>query len=388
MENEDLKWLGDDGIILWEDIIPGKLNIIDAPCGCGKTTFVEKKLPWLWITEVLYLVDTANGLEAFKKRGTLKEYNGKEYYKNDRITAMTYATFATLCTYNPDAPLWNTKYDLIVCDELQSVIKWSKIHSKDINLHTGALLEIHKRIAIGARVVAISATTFNIKEEFKDEFVITPIHGELKHYTVEKTIEYRNIWNLLPQLPLDKRGIIYVPHIKTMIDISNFFAEQEIKAVMVFSKNNKTFSMDDEKLKVRNSILTHEKIPDDVQVLLINAASETGINIKSDVDYIVVNSGDPDTVTQVIGRVRNDIHTAYVLAETCKEQPYISHLDEKWLNRWLSTEDKEELCRELNFRDKRGRLIGWTTIKKALKFNYFEVYNTHKRTGDYSLITR
>ena len=155
MKQSEEYFLGEKGIINLDEIQQGKLNIIHAPCGSGKTTFVEKKL-WTeaYWGDLLYLIDSRNALEAFKIRGEQKEYNGKIYYKHRGITAMTYATFAALCIYKPDEWLWNDEGSLIVCDELQSAIKWSHINSneddlwfrKDINLHKTALEELHKRL--------------------------------------------------------------------------------------------------------------------------------------------------------------------------------------------------------------------------------------------------
>lgn len=67
-------WLSEEGIINPKEFVYGKLNIIDAPCGCGKTTFVEHKL-WeqsYW-GKMLYLIDTKNALEAFQHSGVGKE---------------------------------------------------------------------------------------------------------------------------------------------------------------------------------------------------------------------------------------------------------------------------------------------------------------------------
>ena len=77
--------------------------------------------------DLLFLIDTRNALEAFKVRGEEKEYNGEKYYKHKGITAMTYGTFAMLCIHKPEDWLWGDEDALIVCDELQSVAKWSKI---------------------------------------------------------------------------------------------------------------------------------------------------------------------------------------------------------------------------------------------------------------------
>ena len=70
MKQTEESFLSKEGIIDLREILYGKLNIIEAPCGSGKTTFVEKKL---WKAnfghELLYLIDSKNALDAFKIRG-------------------------------------------------------------------------------------------------------------------------------------------------------------------------------------------------------------------------------------------------------------------------------------------------------------------------------
>lgn len=389
-ETTDEKWLSDEGVMDLKDIQHGKLNIIDAPCGCGKTTFVEKKL-WhqaLW-GDMLYLIDSKNGLEAFKKRGEEKEWKGEIYYKHEGITAMTYATFAMLSIYKPDEWLWDNEYVLIVCDELQSVIQWAKIPG-DVNLHKIAIQEIHRRIDIGARVVAISATTKTIRKEFDGKSVDVPIHGTLRKYHIKNTIKYKHLSNILDILPDDQRGVIYASHIDTMVTVYNALnGDRGIPCSTIWSINNPEYKMSEEDLAVRASILTREKIPDNIQVLIINAASQTGINIKSPIDYIVVNSTDEDVVTQAIGRVRHDIDTVYLLTRDSSDFAYLpqTKFDRKWLDIPLYKEDKEALCEELNLKDSRGRPFKWTNVKRSLKFSGYSVHDTHTRNGDYSIIS-
>ena len=385
------KYLGEDGVLDVKDIEYGKLNIIDAPCGCGKTTFVEKKL-WKesWWGDLLCLIDSKNGLEAFKRRGERKEYKGNVYYKHEGITAMTYATFAMLCIHREDNSwLWDGVESLIVCDELQSCIKWSKIDSEGINLHEVALKELHRRIADDARVVAISATTKRIREEFKNEWVDMPIHAELHRYEVKNKIYYQNLMTLVETLPADKRGVIYASHINTMIDLEWILSvERGISCVTIWSMNAPQ-EMNKEDLRVRNSIIEKERIPDDIQVVIINAASETGLNIKSDVDYVVVNSTDEDTVIQVVGRVRHDIDTVYYLEKKAGSAVYIT-LDriENWVDKRLYTGDKKKLCEHLNIRDYRGRLCGWTTVKMCLDCSGIRVVDGRDSKGKtYSVLS-
>lgn len=398
MNQTEESFLSQEGIINLKDIQHGKLNIIDAPCGCGKTTFVEKKL-WqeAYWGDLLYLIDSKNALDAFKQRGEEKEYHGKIYYKHRGITAMTYATFAALCIYKSNEWLWNDKDSLIVCDELQSAIKWSRIkngeedfwYRRDNNLHKTALEELHERIKIGARVVAITATPDSVRKEFKDECVDVPIHGVLKRYHANHTYTFQNLSSLVTALPTEKRGVIYTPHVKQMHSVQEQLEKRGIKAVGFWSENNFDHEMDDEEWDTRDSVILKGIIPDHVQVLLINAASETGINITSPVDYVVVNDSNPDTQIQAVGRIRHDVDTVYLRDYNSQNYTYITHerLAGKWLDRRLYEEDKRVLCEELNIRDERGRLYKWPNVKKSLRFSDFKVTDKQEKNGRrYSII--
>lgn len=394
MKQTEESFLGEEGIIEFNEIRDGKLNIITAPCGSGKTTFVEDKL-WkkTWWGDLLYLIDSRNALEAFKVRGEKKEYRGEVYYKHKGITAMTYATFAMLTIHKPDEWLWCDDLALIVCDELQSVIKWSKIKQEDgtVNIHEVALAELHKRIANGARIVAITATPSSIKEAFAHEYVDMPIHGRLKRYKVGNKQFFRSIKELVPLLPTDKCGVIYTPHIQQIIEIRDALTKRGIISDGFWSINNPDHKMTQEQLVIRESVILKGIIPNNIQVLLINASSETSININSPVDYVVVNDSNPDTQIQAVGRVRHDLETVYLRDLSPSKFTYIPYyaVDEKWLNRPLYTEDKEALCRELIIVDNRGRRYKWPNIRKTLIYSDFNVTDGRDKDGRrYSIIKR
>lgn len=393
MKQNEESFLGEEGIIRFKDIQYGKLNIITAPCGSGKTTFVEDKL-WkesYW-GDLLYLIDSRNALEAFKVRGEKKEYRGEVYYKHEGITAMTYATFAMLTIHKPNEWWWDDECALIVCDELQSAIKWAKIKQKDgtVNIHEVALAELHKRIKNGARIVAITATPSSIKKAFANEYFDVPIHGKLKQYHARDKQDFRSIKELVPLLPADKRGVIYTPHISQMIEIHNALTKRGIASEGFWSISNADHEMSKEQLAIRESVVLNGIIPDNIQVLLINASSETGINIKSPVDYVVVNDSNPDTQIQAVGRVRHDLETVYLRDLSPDKFTYIPYyaVDEKWLNRPLYVEDKEALCRELIIVDNRGRRYKWPNIRKTLIFSGFNITDGRDKDGRrYSIIT-
>lgn len=83
---------------------------------------------------------------------------------------------------------------------------------------------------------------------------------------------------LCTQLPCDKKGIIYTPRISTIEKCLKILQDRGIKAQAIWSMYNSEYTMSDEQKKLRNTILSTEHIPDDIQVLLINKSCETSIN--------------------------------------------------------------------------------------------------------------
>ena len=114
-----------------KDLRAGKLNLVFAPCGSGKTYFVENVLKNVRKRpggNMLYLAPTVALVRALKFRGeSYLTTDGHGHFMREwrhaGITAMTYAAFASIIkrereagTYD-DAKLWNDRA-IICADEL------------------------------------------------------------------------------------------------------------------------------------------------------------------------------------------------------------------------------------------------------------------------------
>ena len=75
-----------------------------------------------------------------------------------------------------------------------------------------------------------------------------------------------------------------------MLAIRNLALRAGLSPVCIWSIKNEAYTMTEEQLAVRDSILQEYKIPDAYNFLIINSSSETSIKIKSPVDYVIVNS--------------------------------------------------------------------------------------------------
>lgn len=54
-------------------------------------------------------------------------------------------------------------------------------------------------------------------------------------------------------------------------------------------------------------------------------------------------------------------------------------LNDMWLNKPLTKEDKNKLCKELMLIDKQGRLLKWTSIKAKLLEHRYNIRDTQRR---------
>lgn len=100
-EEQENTFLSD--AIIYESFQLGKLNLIVAPCGSGKTTAAFKTIPEYLKVEPrrsLILINTISGEEEFVQNDLAYHYgyNGKEWDAHflpqyDKPTVMTYALF-------------------------------------------------------------------------------------------------------------------------------------------------------------------------------------------------------------------------------------------------------------------------------------------------------
>lgn len=138
--------------------------------------------------------------------------------------------------------------------------------------------------------------------------------------------------------------------------------------------------MSAEQIAARDYILSYEELPPQYDMVILNASSETGINIYGQVDYIVVHNTKPDTRTQVRGRYRRDLETLYLLDYQSIQVP------EEYMNRELSAEARRKLCQILAIRNENGRIVKWTTVRQMLAAAGYSVIESRKNSKRYYVI--
>lgn len=389
----------------------GKLNLIYAPPGSGKTTFIEGELKRYaegFSQNLLYLAPTRGLVDSVNFRGTRRMHvlpNGRYYYKweQDGITAMTYAAFGsqiqrekingTYCGHE----WWET--DSLIClDELSDAVKYAYFPG-DQNLVELALEELVKRTKNESNmVVTIGATPKNAVNFFhfwkNADLKVIKSTVNLKGYENREVIEYSELDNILKSLDPKKRGMVFAKQIRQVQHIVDVLNSRGIQSVGIWSKGNEGHPMTGEQIRAADSLIAEERLPDDVQVLVFNAAYETGLNIKpekSHLDYAVIHNTNKDTIVQARGRYRGDIDTLYVKRKK-SDVDDISNREidpdtvKPYLDIRLLKADKDRLREELGFKDGGNRLLGWSKIAEILRANGYTVTNKKSGSKRYSTI--
>lgn len=357
-------------------LVRDKLNIVKAPTGSGKTYFALTAIPEALgedaAYKVIYLIDTINGREQLLQNYNTTKYSDlwdaiatdEIYYwesKDQSIVVITYAKFGKLIEERPD---FHTHFEYIICDELPSLFQYMRFE-KQPNLSSIALHGLERAVLAGkTKVVALTATPNQIPSEFDAPLWFVPFDNkELLRFSVDKVEHYTNLDYLITQLDTRKTGLCYVSHVTDMKKLEAKAREQGFNPISIWSIRNTDHIMTEEQLAARDSILKDFTIPPQYNFLIINAASETSLKIKSPVDFVIVHSYIHDTQVQVRGRVNRDISTIYIPIDDFTA----INVPEMFLNTFLTKSDTDKLCEIINYKNSKGRLYKWPTVSSRLQ---------------------
>lgn len=371
----------------------GKLNIIKAPTGSGKSYFALQHIPSLVedaIHKVVYLIDTTNGKEQLLKNDNAAAENnawakdvakdGIWFYPDNRVVIITYAKFGWLLGRYPD---FHKHFSYIICDEIHNLLKFQHF-SPQPNVHSIARRGLEDAVnQKTATVIALTATPSSIAAGFKAPVVEIAVNQEeLIQYEVNEVVGYTSLDTILFDVDVGTTGLCYLSRITQMKAFEEQARKVGFSPVCIWSINNPEHRMSDEQLAVRKSVLEDAEIPAEYDLLIINSSCETSLKIKSPVDYVIVNSSNPDTQIQVRGRVNSDLKKLYL---PTNGTPSVS-VPEEYLAKKLFTEEKNNLCATLNLRNANNRLFGWTTVKGILIDNDYSITEGRSHNRHYVII--
>lgn len=410
--------------LIYESFQLGKLNLIVAPCGAGKTTAAFKTIPDYLQVEPrrsLILINTISGAEEFVQDDLAYhfDYNGKEWDSTflpqyDKPTVMTYAMFGAQCKKGNIAI---ADYDYIVCDELHALNKyiamsrgklskqfpqaapWEINDMLQVTCFTYIAVEEIEAAIKGAKtwVFALTATPAQLYKGNLQKLsrMINEVQysQKLHAYEIFCKFDYAEIEPILRAvLPENRKRLFYFNTIKELRQYKQILIECGRAAEAIWSIASGEH-MDENSLTTREYVLSEHRFPPNVQDLLINGAYETAISIKDpSVKEAYIHTSNADTREQARNRLRQDLdivgyynnsmHHDSRRAEKQNQEikSYISLIPASFFNKPLFKEDKDELIAAIGFPKQ------WTSLKKALSLQGYEVIDKNNGKKRYSIV--
>lgn len=432
-----------------EDISFEYLNIINVPCGGGKTTWALKELPKYATkkNKILYLIDRKTSRSQIIKNNPeeIKVYepSDKEVLEGniidfsetkEKVILMTYHRFGIISKKYSD---FIKNFEYVVCDEFDQIYKFMDMENgktlrecptispqdlayviKVAKPCYEAYKIIHSTIStnwinaqccrgescktmisddwfyeVPTTIIALTATPEKLLADNKFDNYIKEVElfAKISGYSHTNEIKYSDLITLIRTLDVNKKYLCYVERITDILKTQAAAKETGFNPAAIWSTTNKEHPMSEEQLEIRRSIIEDELIPDGINFFFINNANMTGINIRNeDFNNVIVNSTDETVRTQAPGRIRHDKDTIFYLdkaAETTFELP------SKYIGVPLTKELKTELCETLRIKMKcnNKRVAGWTTVKRELIEKGFKIEDKRKmingKSASVSIIT-
>lgn len=427
------------------------LNIMNAHAGSGKSTFIFEEflrdskqyvngLSYNYtdnLDRVLYVCDT-----TMLKSSILKETDGitKILEKNDLKQAMkdktlenilegdigdikviTYSTLGFLLQNKASRTILLKYYNCIIMDEIHNLIKYTYKFDTETNKTYGIILEwlptmLNERNLL---ILALTATPYNIYYPLQKLKVMyrTMFHTnelkQIRRYIDEHHGICRNSINYIKVIGInydwiknkDYKILIYT-NTKSVAEVyKKLLISYGYNVEWLCSINNKTdneITMNESQLELRDTLLTTGILPNDLDVLIINGAYETGWNLRDDkVQWVLIDSTRYDTQIQARNRVRHDIKMLLtkeaidsdgqlIEYDTFKNEhptgvyystPSIAQfMEDEYINIKLTKEDKQYLVNRYGMIPHDKHKATWQTFKSDLERANFKVITNNKGT--------
>ena len=340
----------------------GYYNIVRTPCGSGKTfhclefitepeKFQNRYGKDRDVRKCLYVTDTCALRESVVKDYEMK--TGKHvsteenYSKNLRV--ITYAKLANeLIKYRNNEPAYISNYDYIFLDEIHQLFEYSnrfdaKTRSEEPERAAYQdVIDLLPTMCENTTLICLSATPdslFKHLEEMDDEWKLvrdlvplTELH-KIKCYTTRYSIPVWDIQSTIENLNLEDGDKLFIfgITIRELLAFEQICIDKGYTTTSLWSiaynmnaergkDVDEKYIMNDHQLEARDKLLSTGEY--DSQVLILNGAYESGINIENAYDsekgtiFVIAATSNDVQITQARGRIRHDIDTLYYLTSS------------------------------------------------------------------------
>ena len=427
-----------------DDFSKKRINLIDKGTGAGKTTLALNLINSIPNCKALYLIDTTNGKESILHSNELVEYTEhwrkfvdntllyvdefedeeflssrklKNAEKEIEIIFKQFENKPVIMTYHQFGSILQSFsnflefLDIIILDEVHNLVKYYNIDKgkqkkkilqtnphatpEQISTHLKLTSPLYLAVQSLSKIsecdcygIAMTATPKKFNEQmeyFKLETNRVETDVRLVAYEIIETQYYSNILQQIWKIPKDTKAIIFTPNIKHMKELLKFIdVKMPHKGIAIWSIHNRDFPMDEDQLRVREHLKVYKKLPEDVDILIINKSYETGINIiDEEVKQMIIHTREQDSIIQVRGRLRIDLPKLCLLQSNSNTDDLV--IGKEFIQKKLFSKEKEELSNELKIK-KNGRFLKWRGIRKILEEQGWKISEGQTRKGRYSII--
>ena len=368
-------------------------SLIIAPTGSGKTHYIFNDL--IQEGRHLYLCDNENLKTVIEeKNGAFSSRNKHSIgFNKFSVEVMCYKEFGQKVKYDNQII---KEYKSIICDEIHNLIDYQTFND-DADL-SHAIKELFKPYK-ETNIIYFTATPYYLRmlennhPSLSNTLVIYDYseNKQIKRYINRREAYINHLSQVQFQLDeykqsfeyADLKCLIFTRKISAMKTLEDMCVNRNLKPICIWSRNNNSSEMSMEQLRVREYLLKNGSLPEPYNVLIINRALETGINITDkNMNLAIINTTNLTQQIQVRGRIRHDIDLLVVRTNDQKLPKVKVDLDEQYLNVELTKDDVEDIISELNIKNKKNQLITVPKFRKIIEDYKYEV-QTKRKTVNY-----
>jgi len=375
-------------IIEKENIKFGSNNLILAPVGSGKTTFLsnlakKQKGNSLLLVSNTTLKDSISPSDDRTKKiignRTYTTQNKNKFGEGNHETyVMSYAEFGKKVETNNQ---FIEKFSLVICDEIHSLSSYQQIDNSVLLAHAiKTLFAKYDKI----QIFYLTATDEHINSlQKRQPEILNNVEkydfrnrDDIKKYIHLASYKIKNLEQIRPHLKSRLEGFTYFGHkiygfsrtIRELKKMEEIALSEGYKPLVLWSVNNEEYPMTKEQLEARSELLRTGYIPEPYNFLIINSAMQEGWNLKDKmVKLAIMNTTNETERIQALGRLRKDLEVLiYRTNDKITQDDLYVDLPIEFYNTPLTTKLKEKLCSKLDLRNNRGEVMKWTSIKRVL----------------------